>query len=85
MKPFFIFLTSFLLLNFSCKEDPTKNAVLPPATQEGKNTIGFTINGEVWVPYAKCVLDKIHVVSILQDMEYQVVQRRMELTFNLHV
>ncbi len=54
--PFALF---FLLLSFiGCKKnnDPTKNATLPPATQEGKNTIGFTINGEVWVPYYKCKL-----------------------------
>lgn len=24
--------------------------VLPPVTQEGKNTIGFKINGKVWIP-----------------------------------
>jgi len=39
-----------------CKKDPTKNAKLPPVTQEGKNTIGFTIDGEVWVPYYECSL-----------------------------
>ena len=45
-----------LTLTYSCKKnsDPTKNAKLPAATQEGKNTIGFTINGEVWIPYYKC-------------------------------
>lgn len=37
-----------------CRKDKIPAAVLPPATQEGKNTIGFTINGEVWLPYAKC-------------------------------
>lgn len=26
------------------------STVLPPATQEGKNTIGFKINGKVWTP-----------------------------------
>lgn len=47
---------SFIIFLFfaGCKKDPTKNATLPAPTQEGKNTIGFTINGEVWVPYAKC-------------------------------
>ena len=49
------YLPLFILLSLAaCKKDPTKNAKLPPATQEGKNTIGFTLNGEVWVPYAKC-------------------------------
>ena len=50
-----LFIFSFISFSFiSCKKDPTKNATLPAASQEGKNTIGFTINGEVWVPYAKC-------------------------------
>ena len=54
-KLIFLILLSFICLTaIKCKKDPTKNATLPPATQEGKNTIGFTINGEVWVPYAKC-------------------------------
>jgi hypothetical protein len=37
-----------------CGKDKTSKAVLPAISQEGKNTIGFTINDEVWVPYAKC-------------------------------
>jgi hypothetical protein len=45
---------STLLLNAHCKKDKIPEAVLPPATQEGKNTIGFKVNGEVWSPYAKC-------------------------------
>ena len=49
-----ILLLFFTLFFTTCKKDPTKNVKLPPATQEGKNTIGFTIDGEVWVPYAKC-------------------------------
>lgn len=55
-NPILIFLVfcTLLLTNVTCKKDPTKNAVLPPATQEGKNTVGFLINDEVWVPYAKC-------------------------------
>ncbi len=52
--------TNILLLSLlttfttGCKKDPTKNATLPPATQEGGNTVGFTLNGEVWMPYYKC-------------------------------
>ena len=46
--------TISMVIGSSCKKDPTKNATLPPVTQEGKNTVGFTINGEVWVPYSKC-------------------------------
>lgn len=57
MRKHFYQLFIFFFISFSfigCKKDPTKNATLPAATQEGKNTIGFTINGEVWVPYYKC-------------------------------
>ncbi len=49
----FIFV-SFFLLNAHCKKDKIPDAVLPPITQEGKNTIGFKVNGEIWVPYYKC-------------------------------
>ena len=58
MKPTYFLTITLLLLSsllfITCKKDSTKNAKLPPATQEGKNTVGFTIDGEVWVPYAKC-------------------------------
>lgn len=58
MKHKLLFYSAFLFIIFSfgtgCKKDPTKKAKLPPITQEGKNTIGFTINGDVWVPYYKC-------------------------------
>jgi len=50
----FLVFCALLLTNIACKKDPTKNATLPQATQEGKNTVGFMINDEVWVPYAKC-------------------------------
>jgi hypothetical protein len=48
-----LFLTTIFVLN-SCKKEPTKNVVLPEATQEGKNTVGFILNDEVWVPYGTC-------------------------------
>jgi hypothetical protein len=48
-----LFAIAILALN-SCKKDPTKNAVLPEATQEGNNTVGFILNDEVWVPYGDC-------------------------------
>lgn len=39
-----------------CKKDKATKAVLPPKNQEGKNTVGFTLNGEVWLPYYKCAI-----------------------------
>ena len=54
MKNIFLFL---VLVFFYCligcdKNLPSQN--LPPITEEGKNTIGFLVDGEVWVPYAEC-------------------------------
>lgn len=46
--------SAFLFLNLKCKKDNPPLAILPAATQEGKNTVGFTLNGEVWIPYAIC-------------------------------
>src|SRR5690242_18255512 len=40
------------LLN-SCIKEKT-DLVLPDATQTGANTIGFRIDGQVWIPFRKC-------------------------------
>lgn len=37
----------------TCKKDGA-STTLPEATQEGKNTMGMKVNGEVWTPYAEC-------------------------------
>lgn len=42
------------LCSFQCSKDKHPEEVLPSATQEGKNTIGFTIDDQVWRPYSKC-------------------------------
>ena len=43
------------ILNVKCKKDKyTSPNVLPPVTQEGKNTFGFKLNGEIWMPYYEC-------------------------------
>ena len=48
----FIILLSFL--NIQCKKSAPPPVILPPVTQEGKNTFGCKVNGEVWRPYATC-------------------------------
>lgn len=47
-----------LLALFSCKKENPNPEKLPPATQQGKNTFGCYINGEVWVPYAPTLFDR---------------------------
>jgi hypothetical protein len=34
----------------NCKKGSLFGDKLPPATQEGKNTCGFLVNGKVWLP-----------------------------------
>ena len=48
-KYFLLFLAVCALCSLQCRKDK-----IPPATQEGKNTLGFTLDGQVWVPYAEC-------------------------------
>jgi hypothetical protein len=38
-----------LLVGAGCRKD-APDAGLPPATQEGKNTAGFLLNGQPWLP-----------------------------------
>ncbi len=48
-----IFALFFITLTTSkCKKDKPNNPIdhLPPATQEGKNTLGFLLNGQPWTP-----------------------------------
>ena len=56
LKSFSIYLLlSFILFTgMKCKKEEIGIEALPPITQEGKNTFGFLLNGEVWVPYSRC-------------------------------
>lgn len=49
MKTYVIPLLS-LLLTTGCKKEKTELERLPPATQEGKNTAGFLLDGKAWTP-----------------------------------
>ena len=56
MKPILSVIAFATIVVFSsphCKKEKI-SSVLPPITQEGKNTIGFKVNGQVWVPYFMC-------------------------------
>lgn len=64
MKHISILSLLFLLIlssSTNCKKNNPESG-LPPATQEGKNTCGFLLNGKVWLPrgdngYANLVCD----------------------------
>jgi len=42
-----------IIMLSSCNKDPYQDGTpeLPPITMEGKNTLGFLLDGKVWVPY----------------------------------
>jgi hypothetical protein len=48
------FLLLFFITGCSCKKQITDSNGLPSITQEGKNTVGFKVNGKVWTPYSPC-------------------------------
>lgn len=57
MKPILRFTLLFaIIITFTtCKKDDNgASTTLPEITQEGKNTMGFKINGKVWTPYFSC-------------------------------
>src|SRR5687768_7246469 len=50
-----LFIIALFCCSLKCRKDKDKPpATLPPMTQEGKNTFGCKVNGEIWVPYTKC-------------------------------
>lgn len=51
MRPAILLVLLFLLFcSASCRKNKADNKGLPPATQEGKNTLGFLLNGQPWTP-----------------------------------
>lgn len=44
-----------------CKKNKPDSNGLPPATQEGKNTLGFLLNGEPWKPQGSRVTSNLSI------------------------
>lgn len=60
MKLFSIYILILLLGCSACKEGLlSPKEELPPATQEGKNTFGCLVNGEVWLPKGGITINKL--------------------------
>jgi hypothetical protein len=49
-KTLYAFLILFAFCFAKCEKDKIDSNGLPPATQEGKNTLGFMLNGQPWTP-----------------------------------
>lgn len=52
---------SFLFVNAKCRKDNLDSNGLPPATQEGKNTFGFLLNGQPWTPKGSRVTGNLSI------------------------
>ncbi len=50
------FLILLVVTSLQCRKSVPPPNILPPMTQEGKNTFGCVVNGEVWTPYYQCGL-----------------------------
>lgn len=50
-KKYYLLLLLPLLGMAKCEKEPTPSFSLPPATQVGANTLGFTIHGRAWQNY----------------------------------
>ena len=68
-----------LLVNIHCKKTVPPSNILPPATQDGKNTFGCRVNGEVWTPYYSCGLIQLFT----QCKELQSMMVRVDSSINL--
>jgi hypothetical protein len=55
-RSFYGFLFLLLASNTHCKKSAPPPNILPPVTQEGKNTFGCKVNGDVWTPYFQCTV-----------------------------
>ena len=45
-----LFLIGFFFCFAKCNKEDLDFSTLPPATQEGRNTLGFMLNGKAWAP-----------------------------------
>jgi hypothetical protein len=60
-KIFFLLLIAFLFTGAKCRKDKPDSNGLPPATQEGKSTVGFFINGKPWKPQGTRVTSNLSI------------------------
>lgn len=68
----------FLLLNSaSCDKNNDKD-VLPPATQEGKNTFGCLINNVVWLPEGYVTFPSPNLNADITETQFSINAKRSE-------
>lgn len=81
----------FVFALYSCCKDKTDNGTpaeqLPPATEDGENTFGCLVNGEVWLPQGAINVNRLE--TDYSNGSFTVTARRKNSTVNqglsLHV
>jgi hypothetical protein len=79
-------LTTSIVCLFACQKEPTPApprrdvidyTVLPPITQEGKNTFGCKVNGEVWVPRVEAFVpvNYLHCAYYRNNQNFRIITR----------
>jgi hypothetical protein len=84
---------SLILLSATCKKTDTNITALPPATQNGSNTMGAKINGVIWINNYTCdcigggtSLPVSHYNSDFGFSGYNLdkLGKRTDITLNIH-
>jgi len=65
-----LLLFSIVCITNTCKKNASDYNTLPPITQEGKGTLGFKVNGVVWVPHNPC--SAVVLSPPACELEYQI-------------
>ena len=56
-----LLLVAFVFCFARCKKDTVDSNGLPAATQEGKNTLGFLLNGQPWKPQGNSITGNLSI------------------------
>lgn len=75
---------ALLCCSLKCRKDKDKPPdTLPPITQEGKNTFGCKVDGEIWVPYYKCGGSGNPCGELASDVYQTDVSSKLPLSFSI--
>jgi hypothetical protein len=77
------FLFLLLVPNMHCRKSSPPPNILPPVTQEGKNTFGCKVNGEVWIPYFHCTVFTGSCKELGFDVFHKDSTHQLPLNFSL--
>ncbi len=79
-----VLMITILCSALQCNKDKNNPpTTLPPITQEGKNTFGCKIDGEIWVPYYKCGGTGNTCGELFVDVYPAIIQQKILIEINM--